>query len=89
MPVAPDACLDDGLLDVLCIAPPTPLQVLPFFLAFLRGKHLGHALTRAARGHEVTLTSTGEVWVEIDGEPVGTLPARVEVLPGRLRVRAL
>jgi diacylglycerol kinase (ATP) len=89
MPVAPDACLDDGLLDVICIAPPTVLQVLPFFAAFLRGKHIAHPLTRHARAHEVTLTSAGEVWLEIDGEPVGTLPVRIEVLPARLRLRAL
>jgi YegS/Rv2252/BmrU family lipid kinase len=89
MPVAPDACLDDGLLDVICIAPPTLLQVVPFFAAFLRGKHIGHPLTRRARAHEVVLTSKSEVWLEIDGEPVGTLPVRIEVLPAQLRVRAL
>jgi diacylglycerol kinase family enzyme len=89
MPVAPAACLDDGLFEVVCIAPPSALQVLPFFARFLRGKHIGHPLTRAARAHEVKLTSAGEVWLEIDGEPVGKLPVRIEVLPARLRVRAL
>jgi diacylglycerol kinase (ATP) len=90
MPVAPEACLDDGLLDVVCITPPRQAwRVLPLFLAFLRGKHLEHELTHAARGHEVVLTSPSKVWLEIDGEPAGMLPARIEVLPARLRVRTL
>jgi diacylglycerol kinase (ATP) len=89
MPVAPDACLDDGLFEVVCIAPPSTLQVLPFFARFLRGKHLGHALTRNARAHTVQVTSADEVWLEIDGEPMGKLPVRIEVLPARLRIRVL
>jgi YegS/Rv2252/BmrU family lipid kinase len=90
MPVAPDACLDDGLLDVVCMEPPGALKLLPFFfMTFLRGKHIAHPLTHSARAHEVSLSSDREVWLEIDGEPVGTLPVRIEVLPARLRVRVL
>jgi YegS/Rv2252/BmrU family lipid kinase len=90
MPVAPDARLDDGLLDVVCIEPAGALSLLPFFfMTFLRGKHIGHPLTHSARAHEVSLSSDREVWLEIDGEPVGTLPVRIEVLPARLRVRVL
>lgn len=90
MPVAPDAVLDDGLLEVVCMEPPGALQLLPFFfMTFLRGKHIGHPLTHSARAHEVSLSSEREVWLEIDGEPVGTLPVHIEVLPARLRVRVL
>jgi YegS/Rv2252/BmrU family lipid kinase len=89
MPVAPDACLDDGLFDVVCVARLKPLQALLFFASFLRGKHTRHPLTKVARAREVTLSSDEEVWLEIDGEPVGKLPARFELLPARLRLRAL
>ncbi len=89
MPVAPEARLDDGLLDVVCIAPPPLLSLLPFLTTFLRGKHIGHALTHSARAREVVLSSADEVWLEIDGEPMGKLPVRVEVLPAQLRVRVL
>jgi diacylglycerol kinase (ATP) len=93
MPVAPDACLDDGLFDVVCIARLKPLQAVLFFASFLRGKHTRHPLTKMARAHEVVLTvlgpNNGEVWLEIDGEPVGKLPARFELLPARLRLRVL
>jgi diacylglycerol kinase family enzyme len=90
MPVAPEACLDDGLLEVVCIEPAAPLALLPFFFTtFLRGRHIAHPLTHSARAHEVSLNSDREVWLEIDGEPVGTLPVRIEVLPARLRLWVL
>jgi diacylglycerol kinase (ATP) len=89
MPVAPRARLDDGLLDVVCIEPPPLLSLLPFLATFLRGKHMGHALTHGARAKEIVLSSADEVWLEIDGEPMGKLPVRIEVLPGQLRVRML
>lgn len=89
MPVAPEARLDDGLLDVVCIAPPPWRSLLPFLATFLRGKHMGHALTHSARAKEVVLSSADEVWLEIDGEPMGKLPVRIEVLPAQLRVRVL
>jgi diacylglycerol kinase family enzyme len=38
------------------------------------------------RGAAVEATALGEPpWVEIDGEPLGRLPARVEILPKALR----
>lgn len=89
MPVAPEACLDDGLFDVVCIARLGTLEALRFFASFLRGKHLTHPATKTARAHEVTLSSDGEVWLEIDGEPAGKLPARFELLAARLCLRAL
>jgi hypothetical protein len=32
----------------------------------------------------VELSSEQEVWLEADGEALGTLPARIELLPGVL-----
>jgi YegS/Rv2252/BmrU family lipid kinase len=89
MPVAPHARVDDGLLDVTAVAQLPLWETLPFFARLLRGTHIGHPRTQVGRGVEISLLSAAPIWLEIDGEPVGTLPARVCVQPGALRLRPL
>jgi YegS/Rv2252/BmrU family lipid kinase len=89
MPVAPNAQLDDGLLEVVAVAALPLWETLPFFARLLRGTHGAHRRTHVGRGRVVSLESSAPVWLEIDGEPVGTLPARISVLPAALKLRAL
>ena len=50
-----------------------------------RGTHLAHPAVSLHRGRVVEADAApGEVWLEIDGEPLGTLPARFEVVPGAI-----
>ena len=43
------------------------------------------AIVRTCRGRRIELDAApGSVPVEADGEPLGALPARVDVLPGAL-----
>ena len=52
-----------------------------------RGTHLAHPAVSLHRGRVVEADAApGQVWLEIDGEPLGTLPARFEVLPGAVGV---
>jgi diacylglycerol kinase (ATP) len=85
--VCPPARIDDGLLDVVVIETGSLFQTVRTVLAVARGKHLGlpwihHWSCRAA-----TLEGAG-VMLALDGEIVGALPARLEVLPGVLTVVA-
>jgi diacylglycerol kinase (ATP) len=89
MPVAPQARLDDGLLEVTAVAQLPLRETVPFFVRLLRGQHLEHRRTRWGRGREVSLVSEAPVWMEIDGELVGTLPVQLSVVPGALRLRPL
>lgn len=89
MPVAPHARIDDRLLDVTAVAKLSLWETLPFFARLLRGTHVGHRRTQVGRGAEISLLGAAPVWLEIDGEPVGTLPARVCVQPGALKLRPL
>jgi diacylglycerol kinase family enzyme len=39
-----------------------------------------------ARGRRVEANAEpGRVWIELDGEPLGTLPATIEILPGAVQ----
>jgi YegS/Rv2252/BmrU family lipid kinase len=86
MMVAPEARLDDGLFHVTIW---TGFGVSDFALKSGRmydGTHVSLKGARTASGKKVRLEQgPGRVArIELDGEPVGTLPASYEVLPGAL-----
>jgi YegS/Rv2252/BmrU family lipid kinase len=89
MPVAPPAQLDDGLLDVLQLAPASKRRLLLDELPKLyRGTHLRHPAVEHARAKRITIESATSFPLEVDGEPVGTAPASFTVLPRALHVIA-
>ena len=47
------------------------------------GKYVSHPKVEVLRGATVEVEAAGELPVELDGEPVGTTPARFEDRPGR------
>jgi YegS/Rv2252/BmrU family lipid kinase len=89
MQVAPEAKLDDGLLDVVVVkglSRPALLAKLP---KIYPGAHLRDPVVQLLRGRCIEADAPGgRVPIELDGEPLGTLPARIEVLPAALRVIA-
>ena len=85
--LAPEASPDDGLFDVLMIGDVTKLDFATTAPKLYRGKHLGHPKVELARARVVTIDGAERLPIELDGEQVGTTPARFEVVPGALRVR--
>ncbi len=87
MQVAPRAEPADGLFDVVVIpgfSKPRLLRELPRIYA---GTHLEVPEVSLHRGQRIEAEAApGRVWVEIDGEPLGTLPASIEVLPSAVSV---
>src|SRR5262245_32492755 len=85
MHIAPEARTDDGLFDLIVVAGLGRAQVLRKLPIIYRGAHLGDAAVRAWRGRSVEAEPLGGVVpVELDGEPLGRLPARFETLPAAL-----
>ena len=90
--VAPDAQVDDGLLDVILIrkAPKT------LFFSVMReledGSHVGRPEVEVMRGREVRIELAGPPGRTLpygaDGELPGVLPVTARVMPGALRVLA-
>ena len=92
MHVAPDARIDDGQFDLMLAGDFSKLSALALFPRFIFGRHLSHPLVRMHRGRvvEVESEAPGErIWLEADGEAVGRLPARLELLPAALTLCGL
>ncbi|HKA14204.1 MAG TPA: diacylglycerol kinase family protein [Myxococcota bacterium] len=87
MPIAPDARPDDGWLDVVCVATTSGLQLIPKLPKLYRGIHLADPVVHARRGRRIEADAApGAVPLELDGDPVGALPAQIELVPGALSV---
>jgi YegS/Rv2252/BmrU family lipid kinase len=85
MCIAPEARTDDGLFDVVAVGPLGRAQLLRRLPLIYRGAHLADPSVHAWRGHVVEAAPQGPpVPIELDGEPLGFLPARFEVLPAAL-----
>lgn len=88
MRVAPDAVVDDGLLEVLLVRGVSMPRLLANLPSFYFGRHLDHPRVsrHAARTLTVLPKETGAP-IDVDGEAPGELPLRAKVLPGALRIR--
>ncbi|WP_315097625.1 diacylglycerol kinase family protein [uncultured Cellulomonas sp.] len=89
--IAPDAEVDDGLLDVVLAGPFTRTGVLKIFPGIPQGRHVGHPAVHIHRSRSVLiepLVEHGPVppVAFADGERVGPLPLRVTADPGALSV---
>lgn len=88
MNLTPNAELSDGLLDILFIHEQSRLERLRNFPKIYSGKHIGLASFSYRQGRRISVSSAEKMLFEADGELWGTVPCRVEVLPGLLRVKS-
>jgi YegS/Rv2252/BmrU family lipid kinase len=84
--LAPTASLDDGLLDVVVIGDVPKLEFLLNVPRALTGAPIEHEKVTVFRAPSVLLESGDHALVQADGDLVGELPARIDLLPGALRV---
>jgi diacylglycerol kinase (ATP) len=90
MNIAPNARLDDGVLDVTVVGEMTRVQMLTNFPKVFKGTHLAHPLVSIFRGTRIELASLDPsvpMDVYADGERVGPLPATMEAVRAALTVR--
>lgn len=85
--VAPQAELDDGLLDVVALAEVSkPHFLFRLMPKIFKGAHLSDPAVHTWRGTSIELAADRDFTIYADGDPIGRLPARVEVEPRCLRV---
>jgi YegS/Rv2252/BmrU family lipid kinase len=86
MLLAPDARVDDGLLDVVLVAPESKTQFLRRLPMVFKGTHTELASITVLRGREVRVSADRPFTVFADGDPIGELPVTIRAVPGAIRV---
>lgn len=87
MYAAPDALLDDGLLDIPYCEQIPKLRFLTSILPkVFKGTHVREPSVHVLRGRELQISADRPFTLYADGDPIGKLPLRVSVLPHAVRV---
>lgn len=86
MHLAPNAQLDDGLLDVVLIADMRKRAYLAALPGVFKGRHLANPAVRVLRGRELRVDADRPFEIYADGDPIATTPATITVVPRALRV---
>ncbi|MCW8836442.1 MAG: diacylglycerol kinase family lipid kinase [Rhodospirillales bacterium] len=84
--MAPHAKTDDGVIDLVAAGGYGLLGVIGIFPKLYKGTHLGQPRVSSRSGGHITMETQDEVWIEMDGESPGKLPASFRVIPGALRM---
>lgn len=93
MNVAPMAEVDDGVLEVVALGATSKIGFAITSRGIYSGAHIGQAGTVHLRGQKIVLDLANEdarsvYLLDVDGEPMGSLPLTVEVVPKALVLRA-
>jgi YegS/Rv2252/BmrU family lipid kinase len=93
MKVAPMAQLDDGIFEVVALGATSKLGFALTSGRIYSGDHIGQAGTVHLRGQKVVLELANDdardtFLLDVDGEPMGSLPLTIECLPKALVLRA-
>jgi YegS/Rv2252/BmrU family lipid kinase len=87
MRAAPDAILDDGLLDVVVLESIGKLAFLTKILPkVFKGTHVHEPGVKVFRTREVSIDADRPFTMYADGDPIGELPVTVRAVPGAVRV---
>ena len=79
--IAPEAAIDDGMLDIILI-PKNAAGAMALLAAQIAvGRHLTSESVVFRRAASVSVKSEPGMWFNVDGELIGNEPARFEILP--------
>jgi len=87
MRAAPEALLDDGLLDVVVLESVSKVAFVTKILPkVFSGKHMQEPGVRVWRAREISISADRPFAMYADGDPIGELPVRVRALTGAVQV---
>ena len=86
MKIAPQAIMDDGVLDICIVKEISKLELLRQFPKVFNGTHITHPKIIMASGKKIKITSDESREIFSDGEYVGVLPAEFTIGYQSLRV---
>ncbi|MBM4307282.1 MAG: diacylglycerol kinase family lipid kinase [Deltaproteobacteria bacterium] len=88
MKIAPEAVMDDGLLDICMVKEISKFELLRQFPKVFKGTHVTHPRIMMATGRKIKIVSDEERDLFADGEPAGRLPAECNIGNQTIRVLA-
>jgi len=88
MMMAPDAALDDGHFDIVLVRQEPRISMFDMRLLY-SGAHLDHPSVSVFRGQRIEARplSNAPIYLDVEGEAPGSLPATFEIVPRALRMR--
>jgi len=90
MRIAPDARIDDGLLDLVIVKEVPKSLLLSIFPKVYNGRHVGHPAVKIVRTRKAEITIDRAMTMYGGGEPLlpveAGVPVAVEEVPGGLAV---
>jgi diacylglycerol kinase (ATP) len=78
--ISPRSWPGDGFFDVLVMKGPRS-EAFTLLPKVFRGEHLPHRNIIELKSRRLHVEADRELWVEADGQPLGTTPAEFEVIP--------
>ena len=84
MKVCPAAQLQDGLLDIMILAPVSKFEFVRIFPSVFKGHHITHPAVSIVQGRSIQITADAVGYA--DGERIGNLPLDVSISPNRMKV---
>ena len=84
MKVCPAAQLQDGLLDIMILAPVSKFEFIRIFPSVFKGHHITHPAVSIVQGRSIQITADAVGYA--DGERIGNLPLNVSISPNRMKV---
>jgi YegS/Rv2252/BmrU family lipid kinase len=86
MLMAPDASLEDGLLDVVLVADVPKLRFLRLLPTVFKGEHVRQRNVEVVRAREIEISADRPFMLYADGDPIEQLPVTIRALPQAVRV---
>lgn len=86
MALAPDASLEDGLLDLVLVADTSKPSYLRGLTRVFSGRHLADRHVSLLRTAEVRVDADRPFRIYADGDPIGVTPATIRAVPAALDV---
>jgi len=86
MLLAPDASLEDGMLDVVMVEHAPRRRFLRLLPTVFKGEHVRQPNVQVARAARIEISSDRSFMMYADGDPIGELPITVRCLPGAVNV---
>ncbi|HWD10660.1 MAG TPA: diacylglycerol kinase family protein [Solirubrobacteraceae bacterium] len=86
MRIAPDALLDDGLLEVIAVEHVSKMSFLANLPKVFAGTHVQLPSVRVFRAREVAIAADRPFTAYADGDPIGEVPLRASALRGAINV---